>query len=91
MSRFASFLFFFLTRFISVQLQIEEISRKLRTGELGIAPVEERFDPIKHTNSHSHTQSYRSNVPICDRVGASVIKSPIRNKNKNKKKETNQK
>lgn len=47
MSRLASFFFFFLTRFISVQLQIEEISRKLRTGELGIASVEERFDPIK--------------------------------------------
>lgn len=49
MSRLASFcFFFFLTRFISVQLQIEEISRKLRTGELGIASVEERFDTHKH-------------------------------------------
>lgn len=44
MSRLASF--FSLTRFISVQLQIEEISRKLRTGDLGIAPVEERFELI---------------------------------------------
>lgn len=35
--------------FIPVQLQIEEISRKLRTGELGIAPVEERFELLlKH-------------------------------------------
>lgn len=29
---------------ISVQLQIEEISRKLRTGDLGIATAEERFE-----------------------------------------------
>jgi hypothetical protein len=27
----------FLTHFITVQLQIEEISRKLRTGDLGIS------------------------------------------------------
>lgn len=33
-----------LTRFISVQLQIEEISRKLRTGDLTIAVTEERFE-----------------------------------------------
>lgn len=34
----------FLTRFISVQLQIEEVSRKLRSGDLGIpANPEERF------------------------------------------------
>lgn len=44
MSRLASL--FSLTHFISVQLQIEEISRKLRTGDLGIAPVEERFELI---------------------------------------------
>lgn len=35
-----------LTRFISVQLQIEEISRKLRTGDLTIAATEERFENI---------------------------------------------
>ena len=35
----------FLTLFIPVQLQIEEISRKLRTGDLGISQnPEERFE-----------------------------------------------
>lgn len=35
---------------ITVQLQIEEISRKLRTGDLGIAHnLEERFDNIINT------------------------------------------
>ena len=35
----------FLIQFFTVQLQIEEISRKLRTGDLGL-PItpEERFD-----------------------------------------------
>jgi len=44
----------FLTHYISVQLQIEEISRKLRTGELGI-PVnpEERCASMPNkTNNH---------------------------------------
>lgn len=37
----------FLTIFLTVQLQIEEISRKLRTGDLGIAlNPEERFEII---------------------------------------------
>lgn len=35
----------FLTPYLTVQLQIEEVSRRLRTGELGINPnPEERFD-----------------------------------------------
>lgn len=34
-----------LTRFVTVQLQIEEISRKLRTGDLAVATTEERFEP----------------------------------------------
>lgn len=37
----------FLTNFLSVQLQIEEISRKLRTGELTVGTnPEERFEII---------------------------------------------
>lgn len=60
----------FLTRFISVQLQIEEISRKLRTGELGIAPVEERFGHIEHT-----THKILYGKPLNKRLN-SVIKSP---------------
>lgn len=36
-----------LTKSITVQLQIEEISRKLRTGELNVAQLpEERFEHI---------------------------------------------
>jgi hypothetical protein len=42
MGLFAS-IFFSNTFSISVQLQIEEISRKLRTGDLGIPVTEERF------------------------------------------------
>ena len=35
---------------ITVQLQIEEISRKLRTGDLGVSHnLEERFDPLEVT------------------------------------------
>lgn len=41
-----------LTRWFTVQLQIEEISRKLRTGDLGI-PLnpEERFERNLHTKN----------------------------------------
>jgi hypothetical protein len=55
---------------ITVQLQIEEISRKLRTGDLGISHnLEERFErhsfdedltlvPANTTNSHRNNQTF---------------------------------
>lgn len=61
--------FLFLIRFIAVQLQIEEISRKLRTGDLGIASVEERFDKIylKQQKQKKNTERKRDDM-WCDRL-----------------------